>query len=158
MASRKRPSTKEVSDKSEKQNKTEGNRLHISVAVPSLSGMDSVTTAAVLEEVKTNIYNSLNDAELRKSLDKWAKENQSENSIEERDYHLLKSVITEYLDSYILFGYDTKGERIVVQHANNSRDQDAIMEFLKTLFLQQQQNNFLGLEGDEGGLDEDDED
>jgi hypothetical protein len=146
MASRKKPSPKDNTDKNPQPENNKKGRLHISVAVPSLSGMDPTATAAVLEEVRNNIFNSINDAELQKSLDVWVKENQTQNNIQERDYLLLKSVITEYLDSYILFGYDTKGERIIVQHANNSRDRDAIMEFLKTIFLQQQQTNFLDLE------------
>lgn len=162
MAPRKKPTPKVNSKGSQDQTaKPEKNRLHISVAVPSLSGMDATATAAVLEEVRNNIFNSINDAELQKSLDTWVKENHSENNIEERDYLLLKSVITEYLDSYILFGYDTKGERIIVQHATNARDRDAIVEFLKTIFVQQQQTNFLDLEDrefDDEDEDEDDED
>jgi hypothetical protein len=155
MASRKKPTSKKTTDSNlEPKEESTKNRLHISVAVPSLSGIDAAATAAVLEEVRNNIFKSINDAELQKSLDTWVKENQTQHNIQERDYLLLKSVITEYLDSYILFGYDTTGERIIVQHANNSRDRDAIMEFLKTIFIQQQQNNFLDLESD---IDEEDE-
>lgn len=156
MASRKRPTSKSKEKDTPKESTK--NRLHISVAVPSLSGMDPEASAAVLNEVRNNIFNSINDAELQSSLDKWIKENHSENNIQERDYHLLKSVITEYLDSYILFGYDTKGERIIVQHANSARDRDAIMEFLKTIFIQQQQTNFLDLEDDQDLEDEEGED
>jgi len=159
MASRKRLTPKDKSEKnSDKNINTTGNRLHISVAVPSLSGLNAKDTQAVLEEVKQNIFNSINDAELQQSLDVWTKQNQTENKIEERDYFLLKSVITEYLDSYMLFGYNTKGERIIVQHANTPRDRDAVAEFLKTIFLQQQQNNFLDLEDDGFNDQEDDND
>jgi len=128
-------------------------RLQISVAVPCLSGMNAQATAAVIEEIKNNIFNSMNDAELQRSLDKWIKENHSDNQNNERDYMLLKSVITEYLDCYMLFGYNTQGERIIVQHASTPKDRDAVLEFLKTIFMQQQQSNFLELE-DEDGYDE----
>jgi len=130
-------------------------KLQISVAVPSLSGMDASVASQIISEIKNNIFNSINDAELKSALDKWMKENHNDVQIAERDYMLLKSVITEYLDSYILFGYNTKGERIIVQHANSARDRDAVMEFLKTIFMQQQQTNFLDLED---SYDEDDED
>ena len=124
------------------------NKLQISVSVPSLSALDEETAARLLSEVKMSISNSINDAELQKVLDKWVSENQNDTHIAQRDYHLLKSVITEYLDSYILFGYNTDGERIIIQHANTARDRDAVMEFLKTIFIQQQQTNFL--DGEEG--------
>lgn len=158
MASRKRPTPDKTTKETpvEKQTKQGKERLHISVTVPSLSGMNSETTEAVLSEVKTNIFNSINNAELQQSLDEWTRKNQSENKIEERDYYLLKSVITEYLDSFMLFGYSMKGERIIVQHAQSPRDKDAIMEFLKTIFIQQQQTNFLDTQDDDYE-DEDDE-
>lgn len=162
MASRKRSTPKDKSEKnSDKNINTSGNRLHISVAVPSLSGLNAKDAQSVLEEVKQNIFNSINDAELQHSLDVWTKQNQTDIKIEERDYHLLKSVITEYLDCYMLFGYNTKGERIIVQHTNTPKDRDAVVEFLKTIFIQHQQNNFLELE-EEGfeasGDEENDED
>lgn len=157
MASRKRSTPNKTTEEASNKNtpKQTGDRLHISVAVPSLSGIDTDAAEAVLSEVKTNIFNSINNAELQRSLDDWAKKNQTENRIEERDYHLLKSVITEYLDSFMLFGYNTKGERIIVQHAQSARDRDAVMEFLKTIFIQQQQTNFLDLSDEDE--DEDDE-
>jgi hypothetical protein len=160
MASRKRPTPNKSSKETpvEKQTKQGKERLHISVTVPSLSGMNPETTEAVLSEVKTNIFNSINDAELQRSLDDWARKNQSENKIEERDYYLLKSVITEYLDSFMLFGYNMKGERIIVQHAQSSRDKDAIMEFLKTIFIQQQQTNFLDAQDEDGGYEDGEDD
>lgn len=124
-------------------------KLQIAVAVPSLSGVDEDTAKQILSEVRANIYNSINDAELQRALDKWFKDNQSDNKIQERDYHLLKSVITEYLDSYILLGYNTKGERILIQHVPVAKDQDAIMEFLKHIFVQQQ-NQYRFLDEEEG--------
>lgn len=146
----------EDSQSSETINQNTKGRLQISVAVPSLSGLDSESTAAVINEIRNNIFNSMNDAELQRSLDKWIKENHSDNQTIERDYLLLKSVVTEYLDSYMLFGYNTQGERIIIQHANNPKDRDAIAEFLKTIFLQQQQSNFLDMNGEDMDDDQDD--
>ena len=126
------------------------NKFQIAVAVPSLSGLDEKTADKILSEVKQNIYNSINDTELQGALDAWFKKHQTESKIEERDYQLLKSVVTEYLDSYLLMGYNTQGERILIQHATSAKDQDAIVEFLKNVFMShQQQLKFL----DEEDLD-----
>jgi hypothetical protein len=125
-------------------------KFQIAVAVPSLSGLDEKTADRILSEVKQNIYNSINDSELQGALDAWLKKNQSASKIEERDYHLLKSVITEYLDSYLLIGYNTIGDRILIQHAASAKDQDAIVEFLKNVFLSHQQQTQMKF------LDEDD--
>jgi hypothetical protein len=74
--------------------------------------MDPTMTSQVISEIRNTVLNSINDAELQRALDKWVKDNHSDVKIAERDYHLLKSVITEYLDSFILFGYTPSGERI----------------------------------------------
>lgn len=152
MATPKKKIKKEETSEPPKESKS--SKLQISLTVPSLSSLDEKSAEAIAAEVRTNIFNSINDVELQKALDKWIKDNHNKTSIKERDYMLLKSQITEYLDSYILFGYNTEGERIIVQHANSARDRDAVMEFLKNIFVQQQQSNFLDLDDE----DEDEED
>jgi hypothetical protein len=126
--------------------KTKKKELSVT-AVPSLSSSpveESVKrTPKSLDEIKKQLFNSINNEELVKGLDKWDKENQLDNKIALRDLNVLKSIITEYLDAYIVLGYNTESERIVIHHYKNSRDKDAIMEFLKTIFIQSQQNNFL---------------
>jgi hypothetical protein len=112
---------------------------------PSLSSveMKSSSEEAALLKIKQNVFDSLNNTELENSIDKWLKENKFETKVAIRDLSVLKSVITEYMDTYILFGYNLKGERIIIQHANTPKDRDANMEFLKTIFLKQQHENFL---------------
>lgn len=146
---RKKPQKTDPPPENSSKKKQATKRLQISVAMPTLSALDEKMSDQVISEVKTNIFNSINDAELQKALDRWIKDNHTESKILNRDYHLLKSVITEYLDSYVLFGYNTEGERIIIQHAESARDRDAAMEFLKTIFIQQQQSNFLDIESDE---------
>ena len=110
--------------------------------VPSLSSIE-VKQPKSLEEIKTNLFNAINNAELEKGLDKWSKQKDFEEKVSIRDLTVLKSIITEYLDTFMLMGYNTDGERVIIQHFNSHRDKDAVMEFLKNLFIQQQQNNFL---------------
>jgi hypothetical protein len=105
--------------------------------------LSSVNDEVAMKEVAEKIFGQINNKELEKSLDRWLKENGNRNAIALRDLDLLKSIITEYLDTFIVFGYNVEGERIILQHYTTARDRDAIMEFLKTIFIKQQQDNFL---------------
>jgi hypothetical protein len=96
-----------------------------------------------IELTAEKIFNEVNKKELQKSLDKWLKDNQTQNAIVMRDLGLLKSIVAEYLDAFIVFGYNLEGERVILQNYQKARDRDAIMEFLKTIFIKQQQENFL---------------
>ena len=116
---------------------------------PSLSSVDSIsnkietTPVDTNEELQKKIFDAISNVELQKSMDKWLKENKKDNAISIRDLSILKNIITEYLDTFLIFGYNTTGERIILQNFKNARDRDAIMEFLKTIFLKQQHENFL---------------
>ena len=98
---------------------------------PSLS---SVTITDIQEKVMTAIHNQ----ELNKSMDSWLKENEGKRNIGVRDLELLSSIITEYMDSFIMFGYNLEGERVVIQHYQKPKDRDAMMEFLKIVFFKYQ--------------------
>jgi hypothetical protein len=108
-----------------------------------MENLSSANNDIVMKEVADKIFGEINKKELEKSLDKWLKENNNKNAIAMRDLGLLKSIISEYLDTFIVFGYNIEGERIILQHYTSAKDRDAIMEFLKTIFIKQQQDNFL---------------
>ena len=114
-----------------------------STEITSLSSSELVRNNSKLDYIKDVVDASVNNAELQKALDKWLKDNINENNITTRDLGVLKTIITEYLDAFIVFGYNTKSERIIIQHFTNPKDRDAMMEFLKTIFLKQQHENFL---------------
>jgi hypothetical protein len=112
--------------------------------MPSLSAdFNKKNEEISIELTAEKIFNEVNKKELQKSLDKWLKDNQTQNSIVMRDLGLLKSIVAEYLDAFIVFGYNLEGERVILQNYQKARDRDAIMEFLKTIFIKQQQENFL---------------
>lgn len=115
--------------------------------VPSLSS--APTKEITLSDIREKVFSSINNAELEKALDTWLKDNHTENKVTIRDLGILKTQISEYLDAFITFGYNPKGERIVIQHFKNARDRDAIMEFLKTIFIKQQHENFLDIQNDD---------
>ena len=115
---------------------------------PSLSSEKIKTTAKKMSKEEIDVLNkkvfdAINNVELQKSLDRWMKEHGEKNQIALRDLSLLKKMLSEYLDTFLLFGYNTEGERILIQHFSNARDRDAIMEFFKTIFFKQQHENFL---------------
>lgn len=96
-----------------------------------------------IEDLQKKVFAAINNLELQKSLDRWLKENESNTAVSRRDFNLLKNSISEYMDCYLLFGYNINGDRVIIQKFNKPRDRDAIMEFLKTIFLKQQHENFL---------------
>lgn len=114
---------------------------------PSLSATEVKEVS--FSEIREKVYSSMNNKELEKALDNWLRDNNTETKIAVRDLGVLKTVISEYLDTFITFGYNINGDRIIIQHFKNARDRDAIMEFLKTIFIKQQHENFLDFEEDE---------
>ena len=72
---------------------------------PSLSAKKIQVKEVTMEEVAEKIFNQVNQKELEKSLDKWLKENDAHNAVAMRDLGLLKSIVAEYLDAFIVFGY-----------------------------------------------------
>jgi hypothetical protein len=81
-------------------------------------------------DIQTRIQEAIHDRELDESLDKWIKNDTSEKNIKKRDLSILQSVISEYMDSYIIFGYSVDGERVIVESINSAKDHDAMLEFL----------------------------
>ena len=59
------------------------------------------------------------------------------------NYEHLYNHISEYLESFIAFGYTFSGERILIQHAVNARDKDALQEFIKNVFITTTKDNLI---------------
>lgn len=132
----------------EKKNKRKKHNTNI----PSLSSsnnLQKLNEEKSLEEIRDVVFSSINNVELQKSLDFWLKKNIKNDKIISRDLNILKTLISEYLDAFIIFGYNIQGERVIIQQFKNPKDRDAIMEFFKTVFIKQQHDNFLDLEGEE---------
>ena len=119
------------------------------LSIPSLSSVKDfpvkikTESSDSKEEVIQKVFDAVTQIELQKSIDRWLKENKREESITNRDFNILKSILGEYLDVFIMIGYTPHGERVILQNFKNARDRDAIMEFFKTVFIKQQQDNFL---------------
>jgi len=78
-----------------------------------------------------------NNEELQRSIDNWIANNKQKRQENIRDLSMLKSVVEEYLDGFILFGYTISGERIVVTSYPTPKDKDAVLEFLRFVFFHQ---------------------
>lgn len=116
--------------------------------IPSLSSDQTGTpkvkiTSKEVEQIHKKVFDAVNNLELQKSLDRWLKENYQHQQVAMRDLGLLKAIISEYLDSFLVFGYNLDGERVILQNFSKAKDRDALMEFLKIVFIKQQQENFL---------------
>jgi hypothetical protein len=95
-------------------------------------------------EIQKKVFDAVHNLELQKSLDKMLRQNIQEDQIVRRDFSILKDSISEYLDSFMVLGYTLDGERIVIQSFKTPKDKDAIVEFMKNIFLKQQNENFFG--------------
>ena len=122
--------------------------------IQSLSSVESIRNKIEVNsddsypDIQKKVQDAISNLELQKSIERWLKENKKENAIVIRDLNILKGIISEYLDAFLIFGYNMNGERVIIQNFKNARDRDAIMEFLKTVFIKQQQENFLDGNGE----------
>lgn len=123
------------------------NKRKKTLKTPSLSSENVKTFSGMsdseIKELEEKVFTAVNNLELQKSIEKWSKEKSNKNKVSERDLTILKNSIIEYMDSFLLFGYTFDGERIIMQNFDKPKDRDAMMEFLKIIFINQQQDNFL---------------
>ena len=47
----------------------------------------------------------------------------------------LTSIMTEYLESFMLIGYDIDGEPVIIKHTNTTRDENGVIELMRCVFL-----------------------
>ena len=101
---------------------------------PSLSSVNT-------QDIEQKILTAINNQELQRGIEKWIRNNDQKQKENNRDLSLLSGIIGEYLDSYILFGYNLEGERVIIQSQSSPKDRDALMEFLKIVFLKHHQGD-----------------
>jgi len=52
-----------------------------------------------------------------------------------KDLEHLDVITQEYLNSYMILGYDINGEKVSIMHAETPHDRDALVEHLRTTLL-----------------------
>lgn len=70
-----------------------------------------------------------------KHINSFLKKKEPQHRENLSDYKILQSNIGEFLESYITFGYTFTGQRVVIQHYPTPKDKDALLEFLKNIFV-----------------------
>jgi hypothetical protein len=62
-------------------------------------------------------------------------DNATLKSYKVKDLEHLDTLVSEYLGSYMILGYDINGEKVVIMHATSPHDKDALVEHLRTTLL-----------------------
>lgn len=83
------------------------------------------------------------DDEQTKNVERFVKkalkEQISQTTIARKQVHgdlkVLDAVIAEYLKCFIVLGYDLEGHKLVISHATNQIEKDALTEHLKGLMM-----------------------
>ena len=81
-------------------------------------------------------HNSPEDEELREMIERALKDNLTERKSFKKRKDLanrLANILTEYLDSYILLGYDFSGRHVDIKAASTPQQQEALNSFLVSL-------------------------
>lgn len=52
-----------------------------------------------------------------------------------KDLEHLDTVVSEFLKTFMVLGYDLNGEKVFIMHATNPHDRDALVEHLRTTLL-----------------------
>jgi hypothetical protein len=124
-------------------NKGKKSTKNVSLSSENLTQKKNSSKEDDLKELQQKVFDAVNNLELQKSLDRWLRQESHNTQVVKRDFSMLKDHIAEYLDSFLVLGYTMEGERVVIQAFKTSKDRDAMVEFLKTIFIKQQNENFL---------------
>lgn len=52
-----------------------------------------------------------------------------------KDLEHLDTLVSEFLDTFMILGYDINGEKVFIMHAKSPHDKDALVEHLRTTLL-----------------------
>ena len=137
MGNQKRKKTENNSDSSSQENPQIPNKK------PPNEKKDIKPKTQTKFNLEDDLFSKLNHIELQRAMTKWLKSKDLDTNIVKRDFNHLSTHIQEYLESYVLFGYDLHGQRVLVYSLKSPKDADAIIEFLKKIFIRQQTNDFL---------------
>jgi len=62
----------------------------------------------------------------------------------QKDVNVLNSVIEEYLQSFMIIGFDIQGRKITLFHAKTEMERDALLEHLRSTVMRVIMNEGLG--------------
>ena len=99
------------------------------------------TVTAAITTASTSPVQTVEQQQFMAKLNQWLslnKDNQAETNRRRNletlnDYVTLEQTVTEFLDTFLLIGYNLQGQRVIVQHCSNNRDQDALIELVRNI-------------------------
>lgn len=108
---------------------TEGMSAHTSLSIKNkISDSEFRKVESFLEKLSNNILESHNkESKDRKEFQEFAA--------------ILHNILSEFLASYVVVGYDFKNNPVSIQHASNQKEVDAIFTALGRFLSHYQQNN-----------------
>ena len=95
-------------------------------------------TPAPTPKIASNSHKPLTPEEneqFLKHINSFLKKKETSHKESLNEYKLLQDNIGEFLESFITFGYTFSGQRVVIQHYPTPKDKDALLEFLKNIFV-----------------------
>ena len=103
---------------------------------PSTSKLNRPTPTPLPETTAESAVLSKEENELfLQQIGKFLKQKDVQKKEKADDFKILHNNISEYLESFITFGYTFDGQRVLIQQYPSPRDKDAILEFLKNVFI-----------------------
>lgn len=84
-------------------------------------------------EVSTNIQKQINDVIEQAFARFYLSSRDKQNKMS--DLQHLDAIVAEYLQSFMILGYDINGERICITHAATPAARDSLIEHLRSTFL-----------------------
>lgn len=86
-----------------------------------------------------NKISSLDRAQIKElladSIQNYAVRLNKESRDVEECVNLLNDYISEFLEAFIIFGYDVKGRPVCIQHANRQMDADALNSLINRVIF-----------------------
>ena len=71
-----------------------------------------------------------NQSNLNKNFDMYVNKVRDEQNTRLHDMHTLGALLNEYMDSYIVIGYDLTGTAVKLTHADTAKDEDALSSLM----------------------------
>lgn len=84
-------------------------------------------------EVTANIQNQINDVIEQAFARFYVASKNKQNKM--HDLQHLDTIVAEYLQSFMILGYDINGEKVCISHAATPAARDSLIEHLRSTFL-----------------------
>ena len=111
------------------------NRDNDKAASKKPSSRKKKTLTPKLSAVEPTIKNTKQVEEVIKQAFMRFYENATIHKAKVKDLEHLDKIVSEYLQAFIILGYDINGEKVSITHANSPHDKDAVIEHLRSTLL-----------------------